>query len=394
MHYLNRVVTGLAFTKPQQKFLQTLFSAWLSIRGRVNFLQLSRCSSNSEKYYRRWFSRYIDWTTFYLRVLKLLGIGKCLIAIDNVTWAKAGKKTYGFANFWSSSDKKMIKGIDFLSMALVSQEWKTGFHINAVQNNRSLSNVDERMQLQICFLEDELKKLRGITEWVVGDGNFARRKFIDVVTGQGFKFISKLRQDAELFHLFTGLQPVKGRKRKMDGKVDWKDQSRMNFVGYHNGCTVYELNGFNYKFNRVVKAVYIYDPKAKDYMILMCTDVQTSALMIIEYYRLRFQIEFLYRDTKQHCSLSTCQSQKKEALLFHVNAAMTSVNLAKADILRENHFDPETIFSLSDYIQRNSNILLTQRIIARLGFELSQRKRTSLIRHSASFGLIHVARAA
>jgi len=394
MRYLDQILNELSITRPQRYFIATLFSTWLSIKGRVNFLQLNRYSGSSEKYYRRWFLRWFDWTAFNQHLIRLMGIGKCVIAIDNVSWSKAGKKTYGLGGFWSSADKKMIRGVDFFTVAMISEEWGTGFHINAVQTNRSLPSIEERMAPQLRFLEEQLQRLTGFTEWVVGDGNFARRKFIDVIVGQGFKFISKLRQDAELFYPFTGPQPITGRRRKRDGKVNWGDQSRMKLIGEHNNWMVYELIGINAKFNRLVKAVYIYDPKSKDYMILMCTDLQAPALFIIEYYRLRFQIEFIYRDAKQHCSLTTCQSHKEPSMLFHVNSAMASVNLAKADMLKVNNFNPETIFSLSDYIQRKSNILLAERIISRLGFQLSQRKVTSIIKHSASFGLIHVRKAA
>ncbi len=52
-------------------------------------------------------------------------------------------------------------------------------------------------------------------------------------------------------------------------------------------------------------------------------------MQIVRYYRSRFQIEFLYRDAKQHTGLNDCQARSKNKLDFHFNAALTAVNLAK-----------------------------------------------------------------
>ncbi|MDR2057774.1 MAG: transposase [Dysgonamonadaceae bacterium] len=55
---------------------------------------------------------------------------------------------------------------------------------------------------------------------------------------------------------------------------------------------------------------------------------------IVEYYRSRFQIEFIYRDAKQHCGLADCRARSKNRLDFHFNAALTTVNLAKFEWLK------------------------------------------------------------
>lgn len=392
MNYLYKILNGLALKHPQRKFIIQLFSTWLSIKGRVNFLQLGRFSKHSEKYYRRWFCRPFDWTGFNKALLQHAGIGKCVIAIDDVVWQKAGKKTFGLSNVYSGVMHKLIRGIDFFTLSIVSAEWATAFHINAVQIVNS-SPVGNRASQQAAFLMNQLPALRELTKVVVGDGYFARKKYLDAVVSQGCTLISKLRQDAALFYLYTGTTK-RGRPRKKDGRINWSDVSKMTYVGRQNDSDIYEAIAFNRKFKRNIKAVYIYDNKSKGYVILMCTDLEMPALEIIEYYRLRFQIEFVYRDAKQHTALTTCQSPKQEAMHFHVNAAMTAINLAKTDLLKENGVDSEMVFSLSDYVQRKSNLLLAERIIGNLGFELSERKIKAILKDSAEFGLIHLKNAA
>lgn len=51
---------------------------------------------------------------------------------------------------------------------------------------------------------------------------------------------------------------------------------------------------------------------------------------IIKYYRLRFQIEFLIRDAKQHAGLEHCQARSEKKPNFHFNMALSSASVAKA----------------------------------------------------------------
>jgi hypothetical protein len=45
----------------------------------------------------------------------------------------------------------------------------------------------------------------------------------------------------------------------------------------------------------------------------------------------RFQIEFLYRDGKQHTGLNDYQARGQKKLYFHFNASLTAINLAKVE---------------------------------------------------------------
>lgn len=63
--------------------------------------------------------------------------------------------------------------------------------------------------------------------------------------------------------------------------------------------------------------------------IYFSTDTEMDPLEILKIYRTRFQIEFLYRDAKQHTSLTKYEAMSKEKLDFHINASLTAINLAK-----------------------------------------------------------------
>ncbi|RDH41387.1 hypothetical protein B9G39_28425 [Zooshikella ganghwensis] len=42
-------------------------------------------------------------------------------------------------------------------------------------------------------------------------------------------------------------------------------------------------------------------------------NTELDALVIIKYYKARFQIEFLFRDAKQYTGFTHCQSRKKRS---------------------------------------------------------------------------------
>ena len=89
-------------------------------------------------------------------------------------------------------------------------------------------------------------------------------------------------------------------------------------------------------------------------------------MKIYEYYKVRFQIEFLFRAAKPFTGLWDCQARCKESLPFQVNASLTAVNLAKLDaqhLLGKGASDP---FSMASLKALYFNEPLVSRIISRL----------------------------
>ncbi|MDR2147445.1 MAG: transposase [Tannerella sp.] len=72
-------------------------------------------------------------------------------------------------------------------------------------------------------------------------------------------------------------------------------------------------------------------------------------------YRPRFRIEFLYRDTKQHCGLEHCRARSKNKLHFHFNAVLTAINITKLHWLDTGKSDSET-FSMTNFKTLLTNV--------------------------------------
>ena len=125
--------------KARKDFIITVLLHILSIKGKINFLQLSRYSSICEQTFRINFEKEFD----FLRFNKLLSediLSKdCIIAFDPCYIPKSGKETYGRGRFWSGSDKAAKWGLDICGFAVVDVKKNTAFHLKAYHNT-SLNN--------------------------------------------------------------------------------------------------------------------------------------------------------------------------------------------------------------------------------------------------------------
>ena len=153
------------------------------------------------------------------------------------------------------------------------------------------------------------------------------------VLKQGLDVITKMRTDANLRYIYNGPKKKgRGRPKAYGGKVDCSRIDKRSiklfdedeFVSYYSGI-VYCM-----ALKCLVRIVYIQEKKTGRYDILLSTDKQLDAALIVKYYRLRFQIEFLIRDAKQHTGLEDCQARSENKLHFHFNMAFSVVSIAKA----------------------------------------------------------------
>lgn len=70
---------------------------------------------------------------------------------------------------------------------------------------------------------------------------------------------------------------------------------------------------------------------------------------------MHFQIEFAFRDARQHVGLNHYQSRKEKRLDFHFNASLTAVNIAKIQIIEENKGKATQGVSIDGFKRRCNN---------------------------------------
>jgi hypothetical protein len=359
-------------TKPFKKFLSFAISAFLSVKGRCNFQNLSRWCPLNEKTLRRNFLKLFNFSLFNQKLIDIFYPNDPFIAATDCSYVpKSGKKSYGIGKFWSGVHQKALKGLEISVVSLISLKSKLCLSLSTVQTPSEL-NEEGRIAHYLCQIKALCAYLSKKTKYFVADGFYAKDKFLSQLDEWGFFVITKLRKDADLHYIYAGEQKAKGRKRVNGGKIKWTDikniEANFVFEGLTSeGDKIYSQVVRSPKWKRTIKVVYLQEAQTTRYCLLASTDINLSGIKIVEYYKLRFQIEFLFRDAKQHLGLADCQSTKKECLDFHFNMVMTTLNLAK----QSSYLQGKQTFSMGDIKTAHFNQKWLETIVKDLDLDLS-----------------------
>ena len=138
-----------------------------------------------------------------------------------------------------------------------------------------------------------------------------------------------------------------------------------NLIAYQGKVYVKALD-------RLVKCVIVHLTK-KDGTLraeaFFATDPTMDGAKVLECYRLRFQIEFLYRDAKQYTGLTQCQARSESKIHTHINASLTAVSLAKAAHAWPQEGEQRKAFSLSSIKTQYFNEHLLNRFFREFGMD-------------------------
>lgn len=382
----------LTLKESRKQFIANVLLLFLSIKkGRINFLQLSRFSENCEQYFRINFENKFNFQDFNLKLILDQSIKECLVAFDPSYISKSGKRTFGLNMYWSGCAKKAKWGLEICGFAAIDVLRNTAFHLNAIQ-----TPPIEGMTLLVYYcqiVKENYLYFKELSNYMVADAYFSKKEVVDTMLSLGLHFISRLRSDSNLKYKFTGEQNgKKGANKKYDGKFNLKSINMNHFVEVisENDLKVYSAIAYSVAFKRDIKiavAVFYKDGKEVNRKIYFSTHLELNGEKIFRYYCSRFQIEFLYRDAKQHCGLTNCQARSKNKLDFHFNAALTAVNLAKVDWLKSKTKE-NSQFSMSDYKTMYNNDLLLNQFIQKFGINPNTKKNMNIISELREWGII------
>ncbi|MCK5632321.1 transposase [bacterium] len=359
--------------KRRKDFLVEVFVLLLSIKGRINFLQLSRYGNYKEQRYRLQFEKQFSFLGFNKELVLSSGGGKYAIAFDPSYISKSGKHTPGLGYFWSGCAGRAKWGLEIAGLAAIDTENHTAFHLEAVQTLADGNNDSTLVDWYANIITSRKESLKSISNIVVADAWFSKRKFADQIISAEMNLISRLRDDADLLYLYKGtLSSGKGRPKKYDGKIIHNNLRKNYFalVEQNEQATIYCAQVYSKSLKRIVKLVHVIykSKKGKEiYKLYFSTDLSLGALEILDYYRTRFQIEFLYRDAKQHTGLNDCQARSENKLNFHFNASLTAINIAKIEHWLSIPKEQRESFSMNDIKTINNNWLQLQRFFDKFG---------------------------
>ena len=186
--------------------------------------------------------------------------------------------------------------------------------------------------------------------WVAVDGGYSSRPFVEGVRALDLHTVGRLRRDAVLRSPYTGPHERRpGRKRQFDGCFDLSRMARTTPKDAKVDLYHAVLHAKAWQCRQ--RVVYVLprgaDPETKEGMLLDGTDTELEPERIFRFYGARFQIEFAFRDARQHLGLNHGQARSQARQHFHFNLVFATLFWARlqARLRAERPLGP---FSLRD----------------------------------------------
>lgn len=354
--------------------------AMVVMTGRVTMLGLSRWAGPGGSYrtVQRFFATVIPWATlfwvFFRHHLYRSKDGYLLVG-DEVVVTKAGKTTHGLDRFFASLYGKPVPGLAFFALSLVSIQQRRSFPLRVEQVVRSDAekaaskakaaakkqkpSTDKRPRGRPkgsknttkaeALLTPELGRITAMLDallhliagcipltYLVLDGHFGNHNALHMARQANLHLISKLRYDAALYFPYTAPYAGRGPHRKYGDKVDYDDLPvqylKDTTVEGHIQTCLYQMQMLHKEFTQPLNVVIIVKTnlrtQARAHVVLFSSDVALAYAPLVDYYGLRFQIEFNFRDAKQYWGLEDFMNVTPTGVTNAANLSLFMVNVA------------------------------------------------------------------
>jgi putative transposase len=354
--------------------LGRVIEAMLSMSGRVTMRGLSRWSGKGGSYrtIQRFFTTSLNWCHLQWLLIRqyLLDADEVVVMSgDYVVVTKAGKTTYGLDRFFSSLYGKAVPGLCFLSLSLLSVKRRTSYPVVTEQvekaceaaapaqptkqasgprgrpkgsKNRNRRVVELSPSLR--FIQEHIKRLlQQMGEafkvvYFVFDGELGHNDAMQMVRQVGLHLVSKLRYNSALYFPYAGPYAGRGPRRKYGQKLDYRNipLASLQAASIDEGIEthIYQMSLWHKKFAEMLNIVVIVKRNVHTHktahVVLFSSDLTLGYAQLIDYYRLRFQLEFNFRDAKQYWGLEDFMSVKEKPVYNSANLAMFMVNVSQA----------------------------------------------------------------
>lgn len=361
--------------------MSRIIPALLAMTGRVTMQGISRWAEKGGSYrtVQRFFHTVLPWATlfwlFFRQHLLRPGAQYLLVGDESIV-TKAGKKTHGLDYFFASLYGRVVPSLAFFALSLVDVAERRSYPVLVEQVVRSKaekaaakttrrkkkantkskqggkrgrpkgSKNRDKAQVNLTPELTQIQKMvRKLLELIAGqlhlqhlvlDGHFGNNNALQMTLPCGLQLISKLRHDAALYFLYDGPQAATGPRRRFGDKLD-SDQIPEKYrqestIEDEIRADIYQAEMLHREFAQTLNVVIICktDLKtgARAHVILFSSDLTLGYAQMIDFYSLRFQIEFNFRDAKQYWGLEDFMNTKETAVANAANLSLFMVNLA------------------------------------------------------------------
>ena len=378
------------------KRLGVLVQTMLTMTGRITMLGLSRWAEKGGSYrtIQRFYNTVIPWGTIlwlFFKAHLYRSATEYILVGDESVVTKAGKTTHGLDRFFSSIFGRPIPGLAFLAFSLVSLKERKSYPLlveqvirsdeekariqqekaikvarkrtgskkkkkqgrpkgSANQNKRQITWTEElhRVERMASTLIQRVRPL--VLRYLVLDGHYGTNKVLQMVRqGLSLHLVSKLRHDSALYFLYEGPQKSRGRKRVYGDKMDYENipSTYLMPTDTHEGIQtdIYQATMCHKSFADPIHGVLIvktnHSTQRKAKVILFSSDLDLAYDLLIEYYQLRFQIEFNFRDAKQFWGFEDFMNVQPTPVANAVGLSFFMVNFSHLLLTRFRQAVPE-----------------------------------------------------
>lgn len=355
-------------------------------------LGISRWAGEGGSYrtIQRFYKAPVDWGQIHWLLFKthlFQGEASYILAGDEVVVTKAGQATHGLNRFFSSLYGKPVPGVSFFSLSLVNVAQRSSHPLRIGQvlrseaenapkvketkpvakrgrgrppGSKNRNKAEVTLSPYLCFiltLLQAVKQLLGSTltvTYVVLDGAFGNHFALQMVRRCDYHLVSKLAVNSALFFRSTAPYGGRGAPKKYGDKVNYAHLPQC----YRQQSTteadlrtdIYQFTALHKRFAQPLNVVVILKTNlitnACAHVILFSSNLDQPDDQLIDYYTLRFQIEFNFRDAKQFWGLEDFMNVKQTPLTTAANLAFLMVNLSF--ILRLRWRPHQPAFSVLD----------------------------------------------
>jgi putative transposase len=353
--------------------LTVIVSAMLALTGRVTMLGISRWTEEGGSYrtIQRFFNTDIKWDKLHWEFVKhaFLDLKEVyIIAGDEVVITKAGRETHGLGKFYSAIRGKVVPSLSYFTFSLVNTttaashplmtrqqlppETKPTAEVPATpkrgrgrpKGSKNKNKSELVLSPYWLFIQEMLSSLLLIigldVRYIVLDGAFGNQYAYAMIKkcGSQLHLISKMKCNSIFYLPFSGTYSGHGPHPKYGDKFNLRKIP----VGYLKESStedgirtdIYQMELLHPLFPQPLNIVLILkthlEKGVSSHIILFSSDLTLTHTLLIHYYRLRFQIEFNFRDAKQFWGLEDFMTVNETPVTNAANLAFFMVNVAQA----------------------------------------------------------------
>lgn len=403
-------------SKPVIKALTKLFQLRSGLHGRHNMTQLGRNGRSSVRSIGRWLRRTFDFTSLNLQMLKSFLLDSMMPSVqqprrlwgcvDATFLKKAGKHTPGLGYFYNGVNSRAERGMETLVIGIVDERTHTAYTLGARQTidavrppeeeekdaeSKKKEKKETRMDAYVSAIVEHMDALKAFSSHIVADGGFGSSKFVSGMREHGMHVISALKKNAYLRAPLCwaertgkrGRPPKYGERIYPDGEHELDtvvlEEKRLvlhTAIVHSTVCT------------EKVRVVFVKRADGELLKVLFSTDTSLSAEEIYRAYALRFQQEFVFRDSKQHLGLNDAQTRDEMVNHNHVNMTFAILNALKLDALQRWDGVGRFRFSVVSECQRRRNDSLILLFLRLSGAEMEPDKIEAAMTQLRNFAVI------